>query len=59
MCSRSKQEVVALGIERQWRWMRVIKMCIEQERDGRLARLDMFAADVQRLSTQTRYNAAS
>ncbi|KZV90566.1 hypothetical protein EXIGLDRAFT_118245 [Exidia glandulosa HHB12029] len=55
---RLKQEVVAQGIELQRRWIREVKMRVEQERAGRLAKLDELAADVQRLSAQTLDNAS-
>lgn len=47
--SRLKEEVIAQGIELQRRWIREIKVRVEQERGGRLAKLDELAADLKRL----------
>jgi MICOS complex subunit MIC60 len=44
-----KEEVVAQGIELQRRWIREIKVRVEQERGGRLAKLDELAANLKRL----------
>jgi mitofilin len=41
--------VVAQGIELQRRWIREIKVRVEQERGGRLAKLDELAANLKRL----------
>jgi len=46
---RLKEEVVAQGIELQRRWIREIKVRVEQERGGRLAKLDELAANLKRL----------
>ncbi|KAH6913195.1 mitochondrial protein [Coprinopsis sp. MPI-PUGE-AT-0042] len=46
---RLKEEVIAQGIELQRRWIREIKVRVEQERGGRLAKLDDLAADLKRL----------
>lgn len=46
---RLKEEVIAQGIELQRRWIREIKVRVEQERGGRLAKLDELAADLKRL----------
>ncbi|KAM5537216.1 hypothetical protein V8D89_009149 [Ganoderma adspersum] len=46
---RLKTEVVAQGIELQRRWIREIKMRVEQERGGRLAKLDEIATNLKRL----------
>ncbi|KAI0046560.1 hypothetical protein FA95DRAFT_1542347 [Auriscalpium vulgare] len=46
---RLKEEVVAQGIELQRRWIREIKVRVEQERGGRLAKLDDLAAQLKRL----------
>ncbi|KAF8519558.1 mitochondrial inner membrane protein Mitofilin [Gautieria morchelliformis] len=55
---RLKEEVVAQGIELQRRWIREIKVRVEAERGGRLARLDELAADLKRLSRVTLDNSA-
>ena len=44
-----KTEVIAQGIELQRRWIREIKMRVEQERGGRLAKLDEIATNLKRL----------
>ncbi|KAF9475098.1 hypothetical protein BDN70DRAFT_274196 [Pholiota conissans] len=46
---RLKEEVVAQGIELQRRWIREIKVRVEQERGGRLAKLDELSANLKRL----------
>ncbi|KAI0925613.1 hypothetical protein AcV5_008303 [Taiwanofungus camphoratus] len=46
---RLKEEVVAQGIEMQRRWIRDIKVRVEQERGGRLAKLDELATNLKRL----------
>ncbi|CCL99291.1 uncharacterized protein FIBRA_01307 [Fibroporia radiculosa] len=46
---RLKEEVVAQGIELQRRWIREIKVRVEQERGGRLAKLDELATNLKRL----------
>ncbi|KAF9489622.1 hypothetical protein BDN71DRAFT_1455855 [Pleurotus eryngii] len=46
---RLKQEVIAQGIELQRRWIREIKVRVEEERGGRLAKLDELAANLKRL----------
>ncbi|KAF7976615.1 hypothetical protein HWV62_6124 [Athelia sp. TMB] len=46
---RLKEEVIAQGIELQRRWIRDIKVKVEQERGGRLAKLDELAAGLKRL----------
>ncbi|KAH9944826.1 mitochondrial inner membrane protein Mitofilin [Amylocystis lapponica] len=46
---RLKEEVVAQGIEMQRRWIREIKVRVEQERGGRLAKLDELATNLKRL----------
>ncbi|KAF8525932.1 mitochondrial inner membrane protein Mitofilin [Hysterangium stoloniferum] len=50
---RLKEEVIAQGIELQRRWVREIKVQVEEERGGRLARLDELAAELKRLSRVT------
>lgn len=57
MISRLKEEVVAQGIEMQRRWIREIKVRVEHERGGRLAKLDELAADLKRLERVTLDNA--
>jgi mitofilin len=44
-----KEEVIAQGIELQRRWIREVKVRVEQERGGRLAKLDELAAHLKRL----------
>lgn len=44
-----KEEVIAQGIELQRRWIRDIKVRVEQERGGRLAKLDELATELKRL----------
>jgi len=46
---RLKEEVIAQGIEMQRRWIREIKVRVEQERGGRLATLDELSANPKRL----------
>ncbi|EDR08488.1 uncharacterized protein LACBIDRAFT_294229 [Laccaria bicolor S238N-H82] len=46
---RLKEEVIAQGIELQRRWIREIKVRVEQERGGRLAKLDELSAQIKRL----------
>ncbi|KAH9847704.1 mitochondrial inner membrane protein Mitofilin [Lenzites betulinus] len=46
---RLRNEVVAQGIELQRRWIREIKVRVEQERGGRLAKLDEIATNLKRL----------
>ncbi|KAJ2918434.1 hypothetical protein MD484_g1927, partial [Candolleomyces efflorescens] len=50
---RLKEEVIAQGIELQRRWIREVKVRVEQERGGRLAKLDELAADLKRLERLT------
>jgi len=47
--NRLKEEVIAQGIELQRRWIREIKVRVEQERGGRLAKLDELSANLKRL----------
>lgn len=54
---RLKQEVIAQGIEMQRRWIREIKVRVEQERGGRLGRLDELAANLKKLERITLDNA--
>ena len=44
-----KEEVIAQGIELQRRWIREIKVRVEEERGGRLAKLDKLAANIKKL----------
>jgi MICOS complex subunit MIC60 len=47
--TRLKEEVIAQGIELQRRWIREIKVRVEQERGGRLAKIDELSANLKRL----------
>ena len=49
VCFSLKEEVIAQGIELQRRWIREVKMRVEQERGGRLAKLDEIATNLKRL----------
>jgi len=53
-----KEEVIAQGIELQRRWIREIKVRVEQERGGRLAKLDELAANLKRLERVALDNSA-
>ncbi|KAH9945073.1 mitochondrial inner membrane protein Mitofilin [Epithele typhae] len=55
---RLNAEVVAQGIELQRRWIREIKMRVEQERGGRLAKLDEIATNLKRLERVALDNSA-
>ncbi|KAI0749683.1 mitochondrial inner membrane protein Mitofilin [Daedaleopsis nitida] len=55
---RLKAEVIAQGIELQRRWIREIKMRVEQERGGRLAKLDEIATNLKRLERVALDNSA-
>ncbi|PFH53150.1 hypothetical protein AMATHDRAFT_45771 [Amanita thiersii Skay4041] len=46
---RLKEEVIAQGIELQRRWIREIKVRVEEERGGRLAKLEELSANLKRL----------
>ncbi|PWZ01375.1 hypothetical protein BCV70DRAFT_198806 [Testicularia cyperi] len=46
---RLKEEVIAQGIELQRRWMKEIKAKVEEERGGRLAKLDELATELKSL----------
>jgi MICOS complex subunit MIC60 len=50
--------VIAQGIELQRRWIREIKVRVEQERGGRLAKLDELAFHIKQLEQLTLANAA-
>lgn len=51
--NRLKEEVIAQGIELQRRWIREVRVRVEAERGGRLAKLDELTADIKRLSRIT------
>lgn len=55
---RLKEEVIAQGIELQRRWIREIKVRVEEERGGRLAKLDDLATNVKRLERVTLDNSS-
>ncbi|KAF9223901.1 hypothetical protein BS17DRAFT_733777 [Gyrodon lividus] len=46
---RLREEVIAQGIELQRRWIREVQVKVEEERGGRLARLDELATNLKRL----------
>ncbi|KAJ7227454.1 mitochondrial inner membrane protein Mitofilin [Mycena pura] len=46
---RLKEEVIAQGIELQRRWIREIKVHVEEERGGRLAKMEELSANLKRL----------
>ncbi|CAK5269711.1 unnamed protein product [Mycena citricolor] len=46
---RLKEEVVAQGIELQRRWIREVKVHVEQERGGRLAKIEELATNLKKL----------
>lgn len=58
MASRLKAEVIAQGIELQRRWIREIKVRVEQERGGRLGKLDELSANLKRLERITLDNSS-
>ncbi|GAA6053825.1 hypothetical protein JCM3770_004736 [Rhodotorula araucariae] len=53
---RLKEEVVAQGIELQRRWVSEIKMRVEQERGGRLAKLEELETGVRKLEKVAKEN---
>ena len=53
-----KEEVIAQGIELQRRWIREIKIRVEQERGGRLAKLEELAGNLKKLERITLDNSA-
>jgi len=55
---RLKEEVIAQGIELQRRWIREIKIRVEQERGGRLAKLDELSANLKRVENIALTNSA-
>ncbi|KAI5122910.1 hypothetical protein M0805_007588 [Coniferiporia weirii] len=54
---RLKAEVIAQGVEMQRRWIREIKVRVEQERGGRLAKLNELATNIKQLERITLDNA--
>ncbi|CAE6457015.1 unnamed protein product [Rhizoctonia solani] len=54
---RLKEEVTAQGIELQRRWIRDIKVRVETERAGRLAKLDSLSTSLKKLERTTADNA--
>ncbi|CAO1637295.1 unnamed protein product [Parajaminaea phylloscopi] len=56
---RLKEEVVAQGVEMQKRWMKEIKRRVEEERGGRLARLDELAGQLGEIEKVTMDNSAA
>jgi len=50
--------VVSQGIEMQRRWLREVQIHVEEERGGRLAKLETLATDLKRLERITLDNAA-
>ena len=55
---RLKEEVIAQGIELQRRWMKDIRAKVEEERGGRLAKLDELATDLKSLERVTLDNSS-
>jgi mitofilin len=53
-----KEEVIAQGIELQRRWIREIKVRVEEERGGRLGKLDELSANLKRLERITLDNSS-
>lgn len=53
-----KEAIVAQGIELQRRWIRDVKVKVEEERGGRLARLDELATGLKRLERLALDNSA-
>lgn len=53
---RLKEELIAQGIEMQRKWMKDIKMRVEEERGGRLARLEDLSENVKKLEAATSQN---
>jgi len=46
---RLKEEVIAQGIELQRRWIREVKVHVEEERGGRLAKIDELSSQLKKL----------
>jgi len=55
---RLKEQVISQGIEMQRRWLREVQIHVEEERGGRLAKLENLATDLKRLERITLDNAA-
>ncbi|GAA6031789.1 hypothetical protein JCM8097_001991 [Rhodosporidiobolus ruineniae] len=53
---RLREEVVAQGIELQRRWVQEIKIRVEQERSGRLAKLEELESGVRKLEQVAKAN---
>ncbi|KAI5481551.1 mitochondrial inner membrane protein Mitofilin [Pseudohyphozyma bogoriensis] len=53
---RLKEEVVAQGIELQRRWVREVKTRVEQERGGRLAKLEELEGGLRKLEKVNKEN---
>ncbi|SCV67894.1 BQ2448_5505 [Microbotryum intermedium] len=56
---RLKEEVIAQGVELQRRWIDEIKLKVEQERGGRLAKLDQLEGGLRKLEKVTQGNVDS
>lgn len=56
--SRLKEEVISQGIELQRRWIRDVQLHVEEERGGRLSKLEELATDLKRLERVTLDNAS-
>ena len=54
-----REEVVSQGIELQRRWLRSIKAQVEEERGGRLAKLDHLSTSLKQLERITLDNSAT
>ncbi|KAK4058486.1 MICOS complex subunit mic60 [Microbotryomycetes sp. JL221] len=54
---RLKEEVVAQGIELQRRWVQEVKTRVEQERGGRLAKLEELEGGIRKLEKVAKENA--
>lgn len=54
---RLKEEVIAQGIELQRRWIRDVQLHVEEERGGRLAKLEEVATGLKKLERLTLDNA--
>lgn len=55
---RLREEVIAQGIEIQRRWIREIKVRVEEERGGRLSKLDSLATGLKKLERVTLDNSS-
>lgn len=53
---RLREEVIAQGIELQRRWVREIKVRVEEERGGRLSKLEELEGGIRKLETVTKEN---